>query len=821
MVQRLKWMSIILVFSAGMATSIAEPIQISGRYPQLAVSNDQGECGIGAVVPWAGRLWFITYSPHRPTGSSDKLYELDAAMNVTIRPESIGGTPAGRLIHRESDQLFIGPYAIDANGGVRAIPYDRMVGRHTAVARHLTDPAGKVYYYDMEGLLYEVDVKTLDVNLLYKRALPGWHAKGGYTGQGRLVLANNGERPSRTVDPFKPFDYQFDPARHDEEDAGALGDWDGRQWRLIRRRQFTEVTSRGGIQGAPDDKAPVWAVGWDKRSLLLNVMEDGRWHTFRLPKADYSYDGDHGWHTEWPRIREVVPARAGKPAKYLMNMHGGWFDVPGEFAASKPVGLRPIGSYIKVTGDFTHWNGRIVFGCDDTAASGFHLNASLDTFNSLNGLSNSGLWFADQDRLHQAGRPAGFGGVWLADSVKAGAPSEPFLLAGYTDRVVHLAHAGAEPVRFRFEIDADGRGQWASAGSVSVAAKGYAFHILPDDVKGEWIRVVADRDVDGATAYFHYGPGGGAVQDPRLFAALADIDDRGAWNAAVQRTEADERILLAAKAHRISASGEASDARHYRVTPEMKFISVSASDDAAELPAQSAVIESMPLGFDQASVIVEEQGQRYRLPRAAQGYDRAWPAGWYRANRELVTERSLLNAGGLFYVLPRENSGGIRRVKPVAAHKKRVVDFCSWRGLTVLSGTRADATPDGHYFAGDDGSFGLWFGDIDDLWKLGKPAGIGGPWHGAAVKAGEPGDPYLMTGFDRKRLELSHGTASPVEFRIEVDFVGTGEFVTYQVVTVRPADRFTHAFPRGFAAHWVRLTPAADADNVTATFIYE
>ena len=59
-----------------------------------------------------------------------------------MRPESIGGTPANRMIHQESNQLFIGPYAIDSKGGVRTIPAKIMPGRHTGNARHLTDPVG-------------------------------------------------------------------------------------------------------------------------------------------------------------------------------------------------------------------------------------------------------------------------------------------------------------------------------------------------------------------------------------------------------------------------------------------------------------------------------------------------------------------------------------------------------------------------------------------------------------------------------------------------------------------------------------------------------
>ena len=67
-----------------------------------------------------------------------------------MRPESVGGTPANRMIHPESQQLFIGPYAIDAQRAVRVLMPKAMPGRHTGNARHLSDPAGKIYYATME-----------------------------------------------------------------------------------------------------------------------------------------------------------------------------------------------------------------------------------------------------------------------------------------------------------------------------------------------------------------------------------------------------------------------------------------------------------------------------------------------------------------------------------------------------------------------------------------------------------------------------------------------------------------------------------------------
>jgi len=178
----------------------------SGVYPHLAVTNGGGnETGIGAVVPWAGKLWFVTYPAHVFKGGNDKLCELDAGLNLVARPESVGGTHASRMIHRESNQLIIGPYFIDAKGAVRAVSQTIMPGRHTATARHLKDPANKVYFATMEQGFYEVDVRTLEVKELHKdrnvggkNMLPGVHGKGSYTGQGRLVYANNGSprRPS-------------------------------------------------------------------------------------------------------------------------------------------------------------------------------------------------------------------------------------------------------------------------------------------------------------------------------------------------------------------------------------------------------------------------------------------------------------------------------------------------------------------------------------------------------------------------------------------------------------------------------------------------
>jgi hypothetical protein len=77
--------------AAAAATALAvqaEPVNLSGIYPHLAYYNNEGECGTGAVVPWADRLWVITYAPHMPKGSSDKLYEITPDLRITTAPRA-------------------------------------------------------------------------------------------------------------------------------------------------------------------------------------------------------------------------------------------------------------------------------------------------------------------------------------------------------------------------------------------------------------------------------------------------------------------------------------------------------------------------------------------------------------------------------------------------------------------------------------------------------------------------------------------------------------------------------------------------------------
>ena len=74
-----------LVFVCAASTEAKDFIQFSGRYPHLAMFNKNNECGTGAVVPWAGKLWVVTYAPHHPRGGDDKLV-LCEVLNTDMTP---------------------------------------------------------------------------------------------------------------------------------------------------------------------------------------------------------------------------------------------------------------------------------------------------------------------------------------------------------------------------------------------------------------------------------------------------------------------------------------------------------------------------------------------------------------------------------------------------------------------------------------------------------------------------------------------------------------------------------------------------------------
>lgn len=812
-------------FVAGSLMCMAQPViaqtpkqpSYSGIYPHLAMYNNEGECGTGAIVPWAGKLWAITYGPHLPFGSSDKLYEIGADLKQTVRPESIGGTPANRMIHRESNQLFIGPYAIDSKGAVRTIPYKimpgiampsiAMPGRHTGNARHLTDPAGKILYGTMEEGFYEVDVKTLTPNTLYedgnidrnketnkatyqtKGLLPGTHGKGFYSGQGVAVYSNNGE-------PGRKAEIQFDI------ESGSLSEWDGKNWKVVRRNQFVEVTGPGGIYGNANPATdPIWATGWDHKSVLLGVRDHGKWTFYRLPKASHAYDGAHGWNTEWPRIRDVGTAQQ---ADYLMTMHGMFWKFPGQFNSRNSAGIRPRSAYLKVIGDFTRWNERLVFGCDDSAQREFLNKRKAKGGIEGPGQSNSNLWFTPINLPDQLGPNSAEGSVWLNEAVKAGESSEPFLFAGWAHRSVWIRNDGDSETGFVFEVDKKGNGEWSVLKTVKVGAHAASNIAFAAAESGEWVRVRSQKTTR-ATVHFTYTSDDRRVSTPNtVFKGLSNANAVASHGGLLYGLGENRRVLgIAAMDFSSARPGEAG---YYELDANMKLNRREDPEMHAFIKTKFAIPKQVVTVDASSVLVVDDKGRRWRLPLGNAAFTGLTNQASLRICREVATERDLFNCHGTFYELPAENADGYAKIRPVSSHNLRIHDYASYRGLLVMTGIDPKAMQhSGHIIVSEDKKAAVWAGAIDDLWKLGKPTGHGGPWKATSVNANESSDPYLIGFYDKKDLKLSHDAKEAVTFTLEADPVGNGPWMAYKTFTVKPGETVAFAFPQNFSARWVRF----------------
>ncbi len=462
----------------------SQHLNVSGVFPHLASVGDLGpprsEMAIAAMMPFAGRLWAVNYVSHtRHTGSGCVLMEVDEQLNRIDRPEGRGvdGTYANRIIHHPTNQLMIGPFLIDAQRRVRVVE-SLIEHRLAASMEHLSDPENKLMVLGMEGEFFELDVNTLEVRQLFdlcrELSLPEDarpHFKAAFTAHGRVIVANN----------------SYDqPEYRGERAAGRLAEWDGRTWTILSDASFYEVHGRKRLG------ATIYATGWDRRSAILMALvgnDKGRsWQRYRLPKGTVNLE--HAWQTEWPRIRELEHER------YLMDCQGIFYELSPHAWGGRVHGVKPISCHLWIVPDFCNFRGMLVVGSDQTTPS--------RDDNVLGAEPESGLWIGKTDDLWQLGKPTGWGGPWLETPVRAGEPSDPYLMTGFEHKCVQLACDEADgPVKVRIEIDAVGNGRFAPAATVEVPGGESVHWVFPTGLSGHWVRFTTDRDCR-ATAHLTY-----------------------------------------------------------------------------------------------------------------------------------------------------------------------------------------------------------------------------------------------------------------------------------------------------------------------------
>ena len=660
------------------------------------------------------------------------------------------------------------------------------------MGRSMVDVSGTEALIPASKVTIQPKLSEIQANLF---GFNSHHGKGLYSGQDRIVYGSNGQGSYNSWPP------------------GVLMEWDGtgdttNNWTQIRRAQFDEVTGPGGIHGAAHPDDPFWALGWDHRSVLLMVRRasDG-WHTYRLPKGSHTHDAPSGWYVEWPRIRDVGLGGGD----YLMNQQGTFFRFPATFTPGQTAGIVPLNTFHKMVVDYADWNGRIVMGCND--ASKFD--------SSLAGRVHSNFMFVEKDQLEDyGGPPAGFGGVWLNETVAEGEFSDALLVGGYKERTLHFAHGTDVPVQFTIEMDAAGDGNWTTYKTVTVGTNGYVYEQLPSTFAAPWLRFSVDQTVPGVSAFLTCG-NGARTPDPALTASLAPADPGAPLSQGLLKVTTASDYPLQFVADVLDETWEKVGGGYYvaSVGQTNPIELVKVDDPATEASLRTTIATTQDFYMDDASVFMTNSGVRFRLPRSADAFDTATASGWRRGIREVVTERQIMNIHGTVYEPPRDDSGGMRGIRPITTHGRQIFDYTTWRGMLVIAGNLTSATNDAHYVQSDDGLVGLGFGNVDDLWRFGAPSGVGGPWKNSAVAAGVASDPYLIFGYDRKELELSHNSASPVTFTVEVDFAADNTWHPYGEFTVLPGQTLKHVFPDGYSAHWVRLK-SDTTTTATAQFAY-
>ncbi|XP_041350919.1 uncharacterized protein LOC121369905 [Gigantopelta aegis] len=472
-------------------------INVAGIFPNLTATADseatRSESGIGALMPWADRLYMVSYLSVPNAGNGTGLYEIDSSMTMK-KIASHRSTYANRIIHRQSNRIVIGPYTVDTQRRV-GVFQDLLQVRVAATAEHLNEPETKVYMLGMDGPLWECDVYNLTCKQLFDlvqvldintTAGEQPHFKAAHTMNGRLVVTSN---------TFEEAD--FTGSQH----GGRLAEWEGpgHNWTILERTAFVEVTGRRNFGKV------IYAVGWDYRSVILKVFvgdtrQDRKWQTYRLPKASHAYD--HLWQTEWPRIREVETER------YLMDAHGMFYELSPLGWAGSTWGLRPVCQHLRMIPDYTSFRGMLVLG-------GNQVSSIMDN-NVVTGQAQSGLWFGKTDDLWSFGKPQGWGAVWRRDLVDVGTLSDPYLMTGFDKKVLFITvHDGGYQCSFFIQVDVTGAADhlamehWITIKTITFSSSSAiheqsAFYVFPEGFSAHWVRLESPEYAGTVTAYFHY-----------------------------------------------------------------------------------------------------------------------------------------------------------------------------------------------------------------------------------------------------------------------------------------------------------------------------
>jgi hypothetical protein len=175
----------------------------------------------------------------------------------------------------------------------------------------------------------------------------------------------------------------------------------------------------------------------------------------------------------------------------LFNFQGTFYELPARNAQGFAK-IRPIATHNLQIHDYASHFG-MLFLTGLNGKQNDRVIASSD--------GSTALWAGVVDDLWQLGKPRGEGGVWKDTAVKAGTPSDPYLMTAYDRKSVTLQSSADAAITL--EIDIDGTDLWLPCKTVTLKAAIPVTYEFPEGFSAYWVRAVSSVDTT-ATVMFKY-----------------------------------------------------------------------------------------------------------------------------------------------------------------------------------------------------------------------------------------------------------------------------------------------------------------------------
>ncbi len=223
----------------------------------------------------------------------------------------------------------------------------------------------------------------------------------------------------------------------------------------------------------------------DASSVLIIDDKNRRW---RLPLGAYEYK-------QLTDAAQLRICREVATERDLFHATGTFYELPAENADGFAK-IRPVASHSFRVHDYASYRGLLVMtGIHPDAKAGEHIVRSSD--------GQAAVWVGAIDDLWQLGKPVGEGGPWKNSLVKAGEPSDPYLIGFYDKKSLEISHEANEMVTFKIEVEPIGHGPWMLYKEVAIKPGEKFSYNFPAGFQARWIRFVANRNCS-ATAWLEY-----------------------------------------------------------------------------------------------------------------------------------------------------------------------------------------------------------------------------------------------------------------------------------------------------------------------------